>query len=135
MQKTTAERDAGRSEKKSEMEDNAERGLAVVLRLTENVGVHPIGFETSGPPGIDVVVDSSAGQEFKSILTTESGLGKNVHSANQDVDPRFKLIVAEGNFGSGAVGRVFYVLVQINGRSKRGGRRAFDREPIPYGIR
>ena len=43
------------------MENGAERGLAIILRLTEHVGVYPICFETSGPTGINIVVNAAAG--------------------------------------------------------------------------
>src|SRR5580704_3116895 len=77
------------------------------------------------------VVDPAANEHFESVLRAQGGLGKNMSSADQRVNPGLEFVTPEGELGACAVAHVFDMLEAFKDRgSKCRGDRAFDREGI-----
>src|SRR5580704_18506243 len=77
------------------------------------------------------VVDPAAHEHLKSVLRAQGGLGKNMSSADQRVNPGLESVAPEGELGASAVAHVFDMLETCKDRGgKSGGDRAFDREGV-----
>jgi len=113
----------------SEVEDEVESGLEIVLGLVEEGGINPVCFEAHGKPRMQAVIQANTGLRGKRAAAVARRLGLQVCATHQGVHPGLESVAASTNADSSATTEILHMLIDVNRGSEAGDDVALDGEP------
>lgn len=113
----------------SEVEDDVEGGLEIVLCLVEEGGVDPVEFAANGKAGVKAIVEADAGLRGKRAAAVVGGLRLQVSASYERVGPRFEPVAAPADAESAAAAEILHMFILENCGGEAGDDVALNSEP------